>query len=98
MLKYHGGQKYTTDGYSAAVVKMVGKRAEVPIQIFTNRSDMTGGSTLGNISNSHVSIRSADIGLPQLSMHSAYEVAGVKDTAYLAAFSKTFYESGSKDL
>lgn len=98
VLKYHGGQKYTTDGYSATVVKMVGKRAEVPIQIFTNRSDMTGGSTLGNISNSHVSIRSADIGLPQLSMHSAYEVAGVKDTAYLAAFSKTFYESGSKDL
>ena len=57
-------------------------RAEVPYQVFTNRSDLRGGGTLGNISTSHVSVSTVDIGLPQLGMHSAYEVAGVKDIEY----------------
>ena len=92
VLKFHGGQKYTTDGLTAAMVKNISEKAEVPLQYFTNRSDMVGGSTLGNISTAHVSLNSADIGLPQLAMHSSYEVAGVKDTSYMIAFSKEFYE------
>ena len=44
---------------------------------------MPGGSTLGNISTAHVSVRSVDIGLAQLAMHSSYETAGVRDTEYL---------------
>lgn len=93
VLKYHGGQKYTTDGYTAAVVKTIAQKAGVPVQTFTNRSDSVGGSTLGNISTAHVSLNSADIGLPQLAMHSSFEMAGTKDTAYLVAFSKEFYEA-----
>ena len=58
------------------------KRADVPVQTFTNRSDMVGGSTLGNISNTQVALNTVDIGLPQLAMHSPYETAGVKDTEY----------------
>ena len=50
---------------------------------FVNRSDIAGGSTLGNISNTQVAMNTVDIGLPQLSMHSPYETAGVKDTEYL---------------
>lgn len=50
---------------------------------YANRSDIAGGSTLGNISNSHVSVNTVDIGLAQLAMHSAYETAGVKDTTYM---------------
>lgn len=92
VLKYHGGQKYTTDGYTGAVVKTICDQVNVPMQTFTNRSDAAGGSTLGNISTAHVSVDSADIGLPQLAMHSSYELAGVKDTSYLIAFSKAFYE------
>ncbi len=92
VLKFHGGQKYTTDGYTAAVIKSICAKAKVPVQIFTNRSDSVGGSTLGNISTAHVSLNSADIGLPQLAMHSSYELAGVKDTAYLVEFAKVFYE------
>ena len=52
---------------------------------YTNRSDMAGGSTLGNISNTQVSLQAVDIGMPQLAMHSSCEMAGAKDTAYLAA-------------
>ena len=84
VLKFQGSQRYTTDGYSAAVVRDVCRAHEIPLQDFANRSDIPGGSTLGNISTAHVSIPSADVGLAQLAMHSAFETAGVKDTEALA--------------
>ena len=83
VLKFQGSQKYTTDAYSAAVVRNICKEQGVPCQNFANRADVAGGSTLGNISSAHVSIPAADIGLAQLAMHSALETAGVKDTEYL---------------
>lgn len=91
VIKYHAGQKYTTDGVSAAYMKDLCDRAGVPYQTYTNRSDMAGGSTLGNISTSHVSVSSVDVGLPQLAMHSAVETAGVKDLYYAVAAFKEFY-------
>jgi aspartyl aminopeptidase len=54
--------------------------ANTPFQTFANRSDSAGGSTLGNLSNTQVSVHAVDIGLPQLSMHSTYETAGIEDT------------------
>ena len=92
VIKYHGNQKYTTDAYTGAVIKAICKEAEVPYQIYHNRSDIAGGSTLGNISISHASIPTADIGLAQLAMHSSFETAGSKDLEYLISFSKAFYE------
>ena len=65
----------------------------MPWQTFANRSDMAGGSTLGNIANCHVSINTVDIGLPQLAMHSPYETAGVKDTWYLVKAAKAFFDT-----
>lgn len=91
VLKYHGSQKYATDGFSAAYVKLLAKKCEVPIQIYTNRSDIAGGSTLGNLAMAQVSMPAADIGLPQLAMHSAYETAGTKDIEYLIRLSNEFY-------
>lgn len=93
VIKYHGEQKYTTDGLSAAVVKHLAARAGVPVQVYTNHSDVGGGSTLGNLSNSQVSFLGADIGLAQLAMHSPYETAGVKDTEYLVKLLKEYYRS-----
>lgn len=91
VLKFHGGQKYTTDALSAAKVRMLCREAGVPVQTYANRSDIAGGSTLGNISTSHVSVASADIGLPQLAMHSAVETAGVKDTKYAVELFRVFF-------
>lgn len=91
VLKYHGGQKYATDAYSAAVVKKLCKEQDIPYQIYTNRSDIAGGSTLGNLSMAQVSVPAADIGLPQLAMHSAYETGGTKDIAFMIALAKAFY-------
>lgn len=97
VIKYNANQRYTTDSVSAAVFKAVCGRAGVPWQEFFNRSDMPGGSTLGNISNAHVSLNTVDIGLAQLAMHSPYETAGAKDPAYLARAMRVFFAMALRD-
>lgn len=93
VIKSHAGQKYTSDAVSTAVFKAICEKADVPVQFFANRSDAAGGSTLGNIAMSQVSMNAVDIGLPQLAMHSAYETSGVRDTEYLVRASEKFYNS-----
>lgn len=83
VIKYNANQNYTTDAVSEAVVKYICKKADIPYQLYANRSDMPGGSTLGNLSNEKVSLVTADVGLAQLAMHSAYETAGSADTEYM---------------
>ena len=83
VIKFNANQKYCTDAVSAAIFKELCTKAGVPYQTFVTRSDIAGGSTLGNISNTQVPMNTVDIGLPQLAMHSPYETAGVKDTEYL---------------
>ena len=92
VIKYHGGQKYTTDGISAAKIKDICDKVGVPYQTYCNRSDIAGGSTLGNCVVTQVSIPSVDIGLPQLAMHSAVETAGALDTEYAIKAMHLFYE------
>ena len=94
VIKHNANQKYTTDGVSEAVFRTVCAAADVPVQDIVNHGDMPGGSTLGNISTAHVSVRSVDIGLAQLAMHSSYETAGERDTAYLLR-AMTAYFGGS---
>ena len=93
VLKFNAAQKYTTDGISAGVFKLLCKQADVPVQTYYNRADLPGGSTLGNISLSHISVPTADIGLPQLAMHSAMETAGAEDVEALVSVMKVYYES-----
>lgn len=93
VIKISANQKYTTDGMAFAVFKQICEKANVPTQVFHNRSDILGGSTLGNISGNQVAVNSVDIGLPQLAMHSPYETAGIKDTGYLVEAAKTFFET-----
>lgn len=92
VIKFNAQQKYCTDGWSAAHFRALCEEAKVPVQVFTNRSDRPGGSTLGNIAITKVGIPAVDIGLPQLAMHSSYETAGIKDTAYLVMAAAMFFE------
>ncbi len=91
VIKYNAAQKYTTDGLSGAVFARVCELAGAPTQRYSNRADLPGGSTLGNISGSHLSVPSVDIGLPQLAMHSCYEVGGVKDVESLVDAMTLYY-------
>ena len=94
VIKHHANQKYATDAVSEAVFAEICCRAGVPVQHYSNRADLLGGATLGNISTSHVSVDSVDIGLAQLAMHSCYETAGAADTDYLIRAARAYYESG----
>ena len=91
VIKFNANQKYTSDALSTAVFSEICREAGVPVQRYSNRGDLPGGSTLGNISSAHVSIDSVDIGLAQLAMHSAMETAGAKDTGWLIKAAELFY-------
>ena len=93
VVKSNANQKYTTDAVSAALFKEICRKAGVPVQTFANRSDMAGGSTRGNISNSQVSLNTVDIGLAQLAMHSSYETAGTLDVDYMIQALTVYYST-----
>lgn len=91
VLKYNAGQKYTTTALTGTLFTQLCRKADVPVQVYTNRADMPGGSTLGHLLSAQVSIPMMDVGLPQLSMHACIETAGAKDPEYLLHASEVFY-------
>lgn len=93
VIKYNANQRYTTDAVSGAVFQAICQEAGVPVQRYSNRADLPGGSTLGNISTAHLSVPTVDIGLPQLAMHSCYETAGARDIVSLIRLMEEFYAS-----
>lgn len=93
VIKYNAAQFYTTDSYSSAIFLEMCKKVGVPTQMFCNRSDIRGGSTLGSISNTKVPLHAVDIGVAQLAMHSSYETCGAFDTGYMINAMKEFFSS-----
>ena len=91
VLKYNASQKYTTNAVSGAVFRAVCQKIGVPVQVFTNRADEAGGSTLGNLQSHTLPIPMADIGLAQLAMHSAVETASVADAEAMTKAVAAFY-------
>ena len=96
VIKYNANQKYTTDAVSSAIFKKICENAKVPYQLYCNRADMPGGSTLGSIATTKVSVKTVDVGLAQLAMHSSFETAGALDTEYMVNAIKMFYSSAIK--
>ena len=92
VIKYNANQRYTSDAVSAGIFRRICESAGVPVQYYANRADMPGGSTLGNISNTQVSLNAVDIGLAQLAMHPPFETAGAADTASLVKALTAFFE------
>ena len=92
VVKEAANQHYCTDAFSRAVFRAVCERAGVPCQSFANRSDMAGGSTLGNLSNIQASMHAVDVGCAQLAMHSSYETAGVRDVCLATRALQAFFE------
>lgn len=93
VIKFNAAQKYCSDGYSGSKFKIICNDARVPVQVYTNRSDISGGSTLGNLSQAQMSIQSVDVGIAQWAMHSPMETAGIRDTGYMTDALKKFFES-----
>ena len=93
VLKHNANLMYCTDGVSASIFRKVCNKAGVKVQTYYNRADIPGGSTLGRISLGKVSVLTADIGLPQLAMHSCYETAAVADAIALEEAMAVYYGS-----
>ena len=91
VIKFNASQRYATDGATSAIFRKICMDADVPVQTYYNRADIPGGSTLGRISLTQVSVPTVDVGLAQLAMHSAYETAGVKDVAHFVNAMKAYY-------
>ena len=92
VLKFNGNQRYATDAVSAAYFRKLCADNGLKVQNYSNNSDIAGGSTLGNISTSHVSLKTVDIGLPQLAMHSAVETMGASDYEDMIKLAKAYFE------
>ncbi len=93
VIKYNASQSYTTDSLSGSLFKSLLNKNGIPWQNYTNKTGIRGGGTLGNISTSHISIISVDIGLGQWAMHSPVETAGSKDVDYMIDALTAFYNA-----
>ncbi|MDY2777995.1 MAG: M18 family aminopeptidase [Collinsella sp.] len=93
VIKEAANQAYCTDGFSRALIASILKREGIPFQTFSNRSDMAGGSTLGNLSNTQVSLHAVDVGCPQLAMHSSFETAGSRDVGLAIRALRAFFDA-----
>lgn len=93
VIKYNANQRYATDGFSAAIFAEAAERADARVQNYSNRADILGGSTLGSIADTRVSVPTVDVGLPQLAMHSASECMGAHDIEMLAAAMRELYSA-----
>jgi len=91
VIKYNASERYTTDALSDAIMREVCRRADLPVQSYCNRADLPGGSTLGSIANTRVSVPTVDIGLAQLAMHAANESCDVRDVDVLTDAMRAFY-------
>ena len=93
VVKEAANQKYCTDAFSRAAFLAVCDDAGVPYQTFANRSDMPGGSTLGNLSNIQASMHGVDVGIAQFAMHSSFETMGTRDVANAIRALAAFFEA-----
>ena len=91
VIKRSAAQRYATDAKAVGIVEQICRKADIPYQKFSNRSDMVGGSTLGPISDIQLPMLTVDIGAPILAMHSAMETMGAKDQAYMEELVKGFF-------
>ena len=93
VVKYNANQKYATDAVSDGVIRRIAEAADVKLQSYFNRADLPGGSTLGSISDTKVSVPTVDIGIPQLAMHSSNESAAISDIADMQKLFEQFFKA-----
>jgi aspartyl aminopeptidase len=89
-LKVNANQRYATDAPGAAAWYRACRDADVPTQVFVGKNTVPCGTTVGPIVATRLGIRTVDVGIPVLSMHSARELCGVRDPAHLAAAATAF--------
>ncbi len=92
-IKVNSNQRYATSSATAAQFRRACEAAAVPFQVFVSRNNMPCGSTIGPITATRLGIDTVDVGVPQLSMHSARELCGVEDPISLAAALRAAFDA-----
>ena len=88
----NANQKYATDTEAIAIIQQLCHKYNIPYQKYVNRSDMIGGSTLGSIASSWLPMKTVDLGVPLLAMHSARELMGASDQNMLNKLMQAFFQ------
>ncbi|MCA1804823.1 MAG: M18 family aminopeptidase [Xanthomonadaceae bacterium] len=94
VIKINANQRYASNSETSAVFRHLAQQLDVPVQSFVVRSDQACGSTIGPITASGLGVRTLDVGVPQLAMHSIRELAGARDAFYLFQILQAFYSRG----
>ena len=92
-IKRNSNERYATNAIGQATAQNICESNTIPYQLFSNRSDLACGSTIGPISSANLGINTIDLGVPQLSMHSTRELCGESDVLALENFLFNFFES-----
>jgi len=82
VIKHNANQRYATTSITAEIIRIISRRYGIPVQEFVVRNDSPCGTTVGPILSANLGIRTVDIGLPQLSMHSIRETGSVDDLTH----------------
>ena len=91
VLKINANQRYASDAVTEAEWLRACRAAEVPSQTFVGNNSVPCGSTIGPISSTRMGIRTVDVVVPLLSMHSARELCGARDMEYFVRALTAFY-------
>ncbi|WP_299200740.1 M18 family aminopeptidase [uncultured Amphritea sp.] len=91
VIKINANQRYASNSETAALFRHIAQQEDVTLQSFVVRSDMACGSTIGPITAANLGVKTVDIGVPQLAMHSIRELAGSDDPVGLAKVLSRFY-------
>jgi aspartyl aminopeptidase len=91
VIKTNANQRYASNSQTAAVFRLLARRLRVPVQDFVVRSDMACGSTIGPLTAAEIGVRTLDVGVPTLAMHSIRELAGSRDGFYLFKVLQAFF-------
>ncbi|WP_432472669.1 M18 family aminopeptidase [Amphritea sp. HPY] len=95
VIKVNANQRYASNSETTSLFRHLAEQEGVPLQTFVVRSDMGCGSTIGPITAAEIGVKTIDIGVPQLAMHSIRELAGSDDAVNLSGVLRRFYQEAS---
>jgi aspartyl aminopeptidase len=93
-LKFNANQRYSTTSETASFIMKLCDKINISYQKIYNRSDLPSGSTIGPLSAANTGIKTVDLGIPMLSMHSVRELAGLNDMKDILKLFENFWREG----
>ena len=91
-VKVNGNQRYATSARGLAHIRSIAESRNIPLQTFASRNNVPCGSTIGPITATQLGIEAIDIGIAQLSMHSAREMCGAADPLHMVSLMSEFLQ------